>query len=42
MQPKAEKTGVVFGVQQDVSVVGKTAAERKAHDAKVGGGTMSR
>lgn len=42
MQPNAEKNGVVFGVQQNVSVVGKTAAERKAHDAKVGGGTMSR
>ena len=42
MQPNPEKTGVVFGVQNDVPVVGKTAAERKAHDAKVGGGTMSR
>jgi len=42
MQPNPEKTGVMFGVQNDVPVVGKTAAERKAHDAKVGGGTMSR
>jgi hypothetical protein len=42
MQPNAEKTGVVFGVQNDVSVVGKTAAERRVHDLKIGGGTMSR
>jgi adenine-specific DNA methylase len=42
MQPNPEKTGVVFGVQADVPVVGKNAAERKAHDTQVGGGTMSR
>jgi len=42
MQPNAEKTGVVFGVQQDVPVGGRNAAERKAHDLNVGGGTMSR
>ena len=42
MQPNADKTGVIFGVQQDVPVVGKNATERKAHDARVGGGTMSR
>lgn len=42
MQPNADKTGVVFGVQDDVPVVGKTAAERKLHDVKVGSGTMSR
>jgi len=42
MTPNPEKTGVVFGVQQDVPVVGKNAAERKAHDVRVGGGTMSR
>ena len=42
MQPNAEKSNVVFGVQLDVPVEGKTAAERKANDAKVGGGTMSR
>ncbi len=42
MQPNAEKTDVVFGVQQDVLVVGKNAAERKAYDTRLGGGTMSR
>ena len=42
MQPNPEKTGVVLGVQVDVPVVGKNAAERKAYDAQVGGGTMSR
>jgi len=42
MQPNVEKTGVVFGVQQDVPVAGRNAAEHKTHDARVGGGTMSR
>lgn len=42
MQPNSEKTGVVFGVQSDVPIVGKTAAERKVYDAQEGAGTMSR
>lgn len=42
MQPNPEKTGVFFGVQNDVPVVGKTAAERKDYDTQVGSGTMSR
>jgi adenine-specific DNA methylase len=42
MRPNAEKTGVVFGVQMNVPMVGKNVAERKAHDADVGRGTMSR
>jgi adenine-specific DNA methylase len=42
MHPNADKTGVVFGVQQDVPVLGKSVAEKKAHDAIIGGGTMSR
>jgi adenine-specific DNA methylase len=42
MQPNAEKNGVVFGIQNDIPLVGKTVAERIAHDARLGGGTMSR
>lgn len=42
MQPNPEKTGVVFGVQTDVPITGKTPTERKAHDKRLGGGTMSR
>ena len=42
MQPNPEKTGVVFSVQSEVPVVGKTGAERRAYDQQVGGGTMSR
>lgn len=42
MRPNAEKTGVVFGVQNDVPIVGRTATEKKAYEVKIGGGTMSR
>ncbi len=42
MQPKADKTGVVFGVQTDVPVAGNTPAQRREHDKRIGGGTMSR
>lgn len=42
MQPNVEKTGVVFGVQSDVSVQGINPSQRKAHDKEIGGGTMSR
>lgn len=42
MEPNPDKTGVVFGVQTDVPVVGGNAAQRREHDRKTGAGTMSR
>ncbi|MCL4370917.1 MAG: DUF1156 domain-containing protein [Chloroflexi bacterium] len=42
MEPNAERTGVVFGVQADVPVVGNNAAQRREHDKRIGAGTMSR
>ena len=42
METNADKTGVVFGVQNDVPVVGGNAAQRREYDKKVGAGTMTR
>jgi adenine-specific DNA methylase len=42
MEPKADGTGVSFGVQTDVPVVGSNAAQRREHDKRIGVGTMSR
>ena len=42
MEPNADQTGVVFGVQNDVSHNGGNAAQRREHDKRVGAGTMSR
>jgi adenine-specific DNA methylase len=42
MQPNAERTGVVFGVQCNIAVVGGNAAQKRKHDKQIGGGTMSR
>jgi adenine-specific DNA methylase len=42
MEPNAERTGVVFGVQADVPLVGGNNAQRREHDRKAGSGTMSR
>jgi len=42
MEPKAGGTGVVFGVEADVPRVGGNAAQRREHDRRAGGGTMSR
>jgi len=42
MEPNAERTGVVFGVQNEVPVVGGNAAQRREHDKRIGQGTMSR
>ncbi len=41
MEPNAEKTGVVFGVQAVVPSAKGNAAQRKEHDKRIGGGTMS-
>ena len=42
MEPNADKTGVVFGIQEDVPQVGGNTAQRREHDKRVGAGTMSR
>jgi adenine-specific DNA methylase len=42
MGPKDDRTGVHFGVQTDVPVVGGNAAQRREHDKRVSAGTMSR
>ena len=42
MEPKADGTGVSFGVQTDVPVVGGNSAQRREHDKRIGAGTMSR
>jgi adenine-specific DNA methylase len=42
MEPNAEKTGAVFGVWNDVPVGKGSAAKKREHDKRVGGGTMSK
>ena len=42
MEPDADGTGVVFGVETDVPPVGVNAAQRREHDRRAGVGTMSR
>ena len=42
MEPKADRTGVVFGVQAGVPQSGGNAAQRREHDKRIGAGTMSR
>jgi adenine-specific DNA methylase len=42
MEPKADSTGVSFGVQTDAPVVGGNSAQRREHDKRIGAGTMSR
>lgn len=42
MEPNAERTGVVFGVQTDVPSKGGNAAQKREHDKRIAGGTMSR
>src|SRR6266700_592142 len=43
MEPNANKTGVVFGVQNDAPSLAKgSAAQKREHDKKMAGGTMSR
>lgn len=42
MKPNPEKTGVIFGIWNEVPVEGKNAAQRREHDKKIGAGTMSR
>ena len=42
LEPMKGKTGVAFGVQNDVPIKGGNAAQRREHDKRIGGGTMSR
>ena len=42
MEPDADRTGVVFGVQPDVPQNGGNSAQRREHDKRIGAGTMSR
>ena len=42
MEPNAERTGVLFGVETNVPLSGGNAAQRREHDKRIGHGTMSR
>src|SRR5690606_1987891 len=42
MEPNADRTGVVFGVETNVPVKGGNAAQRREHDKRLGAGPMSR
>ena len=42
MEPNDARDGVLFGVETDVPRVGGNAAQRREHDKRIGGGTMSR
>ena len=42
MTPNPERTGVIFGIQDDVPRSAGSAAQRREHDKWLGAGTMSR
>lgn len=42
MEPNGDKTGVVFGIDNDVKVQGGNPAQRREHDKRISAGTMSR
>lgn len=42
MEPNADKTGVVFGIQANVPSNGGNAAQKRENDKRLGAGTMSR
>ncbi|MBI4525150.1 MAG: DUF1156 domain-containing protein [Deltaproteobacteria bacterium] len=42
MEPNADKTGVFFGIENNVPVKGGNTAQRREHDKRIGAGTMSR
>ena len=42
MEPKADKTGMVFGIQAGVPVEGANPAQRREHDKRISAGTMSK
>jgi putative DNA methylase len=42
MRPRADRSGVEFGIDTDAKVQGGNAAQRREYDKKLGQGTMSR
>jgi putative DNA methylase len=42
MEPKPDRTGVVFSIEHNVPARGGNAAQKREHDKKLGVGTMSR
>src|SRR5581483_9703783 len=42
MEPNAEKTGVIFGIEKNAPARGGNAAQKREHDRRLGAGTMSR
>lgn len=42
MMPRQDKSGVDFGLDQEVKVHGGNAAQKREHDKRLGSGTMSR
>ncbi|MBN2055103.1 DUF1156 domain-containing protein [bacterium] len=42
MEPNRDRTGVIFGIQNEVPVQGGNAGQRREHDKRIGAGTMSR
>lgn len=42
MEPNADRTGVVFGIDAEAKVQGGNAAQRREYDKRLGAGTMSR
>ena len=42
MHPREDKSGVEFGIEQEVKAQGGNAAQKREHDKRCGAGTMSR
>ena len=42
MTPNPERTGVIFGIEDNVPQAAGNAAQRREHDKRLGAGTMSR
>ncbi len=42
MAPNSDRTGVTFGIENDVPVRGGNAAQQRQHDKNIGAGTMTR
>ncbi len=42
MEPDAAKTGVTFGIEENVPAKGGNAAQKREHDKRIAAGTMSR
>ena len=41
MQPKLDKTGVIFGIENDLPRIGGNTAQRREHDKRIGQGTVT-